>query len=333
MAQTMLVIGASGFLGSHVTRQLVERGDRVRVLVRPSSSTVAFDDLDVDVHRGELTDVEAIHKAIIGCDVVFHCVVDTRAFLYKPEELFKANVDGLRTVLDAAVGADLTKFVFTSTIGTIGLSADGSPGTEDDRFNWTEQGGEYIRSRVMAENMVLEYARDKGLPAVAMCVSNTYGPGDYAPTMHGGLIIDAAAGRRTVYALDLSAEVVGVEDAAAAMLLAAERGRVGERYIISESYMSQRELYETAAEATSAPSPRGVPLAAFRALGLVGDGVRFLTHKDLRLCSLCIRLLTLPGQLEHSKAERELGWHPTPTRDHILRAVEFYRKRGMLART
>lgn len=330
---TKLVIGASGFLGSHVTRQLVERGERVRVLVRPSSSTAALDHLDVEIRRAELTDGDAIREAMIGCDVVFHCVVDTRAFLYNPEELFKTNVDGLRNVLDAAAGADLAKFVFTSTIGTIGLSADGSPGTEDDQFNWAKQGGEYIRSRVMAENLVLDYARDKGLPAVAMCVSNTYGPGDYAPSQHGKLILDAAAGRGTVYALDLSAEVVGIEDAAAAMLLAAERGRAGERYIISESYMSQHELYQTAADATSAAAPRGVPLAVFRVLGLVGDGIRFLTHKDLSLCSLCIRLLTLPGQLDHSKAEQELGWHPTPTSGHILKAVEFYREQGMLARS
>ncbi len=326
---TTLVIGASGFLGSHVTRQLADRGDQVRVLVRHSSSTEAFDDLNVEIHRGDVADIEALRKAMVDCKVVYHCVVDVRAFLYRPDELFATNVDGLRNVLDAALEADLDKFVFTSTIGTIGVEADGSVATEESSFNWAKEGGEYIRSRVMAEELVFKYVREHDLPAVAMCVSNTFGPGDYAPTMHGALLIDAAAGRRPIY-IRLSAEVVGVEDAAAAMLLAAERGTVGDRYIISERYLSQHELYQTAADVAGAAAPRGVPMAVFRVLGLAGDGVRLLTHKDVRLCSLCIRLLTLPGQLDHSKAERELGWHPTPIHDHIRKAVEFYRERDML---
>lgn len=136
---------------------------------------------------------------MVDCKVVYHCVVDVRAFLYRPDELFATNVDGLRNVLDAALEADLDKFVFTSTIGTIGVEADGSVATEESSFNWAKEGGEYIRSRVMAEELVFKYVREHDLPAVAMCVSNTFGPGDYAPTMHGALLIDAAAGRRPIY--------------------------------------------------------------------------------------------------------------------------------------
>ena len=194
MGPKKLVIGASGFLGSHVTRQLVQRGDDVRVMVRETSSTKGISDLDVEYRYGDIFDDQALRDAMDGCDVVFYCVVDTRAWLRDPAPLFKTNVDGLRHVLDAAVDADLERFVFTSTIGTIALSDDG-PATEDQPFNWYEIGGGYIQSRVDAENLVLKYTRERGLPAVVMCVANTYGPRDWQPTPQGRLLALAVAGK------------------------------------------------------------------------------------------------------------------------------------------
>ena len=165
-----------------------------------------------------------------GCDVVFYCVVDARMWLRDSAALFRTNVEGLRHVLDAALDANLKRFVFTSTNGT--LAADHSKlVTEDDPFNWHGVGGPYIESRVEAENLVLACARDKGLPAVVMCISTTYGPRDWGPTPHGANLAMVAAGRFPFY-LDFSLEVVGIEDGARAMILAADRGRVGERYII-----------------------------------------------------------------------------------------------------
>ena len=157
-----LVIGASGFVGSHVTRQLVEGGEDVRVMLRKTSSTKGIDDLNVEHHYGDIFDDDALRAAMAGCDFVFYCVVDTRFWLRDPAPLFRTNVEGLRHVLDAAADADLKRFVFTSTTGT--LAADHSkPVTEDDPFNWHGVGGPYIESRVEAENLVLAYARDKGL--------------------------------------------------------------------------------------------------------------------------------------------------------------------------
>jgi dihydroflavonol-4-reductase len=321
-----LVIGPSGFLGSHVTRQLVERGEHVRVLLRRTSSTVAIDDLDVERHFGDVFDDAALRAAMAGCDDVYYCVVDTRAWLRDPAPLFRTNVEGLRHVLDAAVDADLHRFVFTSTIGTIALSEDGRPVTEDEPFNWMAKGGGYIRSRVEAEHLVLRYARERGLPAVALCVSNTYGPGDFQPTPHGSLVAAAAKGKMPVYVEDMSMEVVGIEDAARALILAAERGRVGERYIISERFISARELYGTAAKAGGAKPPRvGIPLKVMYALGFCGDVAAKVLRRDMLMCTLSVRLMHIMSRMDHGKAERELGWHPEPIDESIRRAVAFYR--------
>jgi dihydroflavonol-4-reductase len=323
-----LVIGPSGFLGSHVTRQLIERGDTVRVLLRRTSSTVAIDGLDVERRYGDVFDDGALRDAMAGCDDVYYCVVDTRAWLRDPTPLFRTNVEGLRHVLDAAVDADLRRFVFTSTIGTIALSTDGGPVTEDEPFNWLDQGGGYIRSRVEAEDLVLTYARERGLPAVALCVSNTYGPGDFQPTPHGSLLAAAGRGKMPVYVKDMSMEVVGIEDAARALLLAAEKGRVGERYIISERFISARELYAAAADAGGSRPPRvGIPLKVMYALGFGGDVAARLLRRDVLLSTLSVRLMHIMSPMDHGKAERELDWHPEPIHDAIRRAVEFYRGR------
>jgi dihydroflavonol-4-reductase len=323
-----LVIGASGFLGSHVTRQLVERGDRVRVLLRRTSSTVSIDDLDVERHYGDVFDDEALRDAMDGCDDVYYCVVDTRAWLRDPTPLFHTNVEGLRHALDAAVAADLRRFVFTSTIGTIALSENGRSVTEEEPFNWMDKGGGYIRSRVEAENLVLRYASERRLPAVALCVSNTYGPGDFQPTPHGSLVAAAAEGKMPAYVKDMSMEVVGIEDAARALILAAEKGRIGERYIVSERFISARELYGTAADAGGARPPRlGIPLKVMYALGFGGDIAAKVLRRDMLLSTLSVRLMHIMSPMDHGKAERELGWHPSPIHDSIRGAVAFYRGR------
>ena len=325
-----LVMGASGFVGSHVTRQLVERGDDVRVILRRTSSTKAIEDLDVEYHYGDIFDDAAVRAAMAGCDDVFYCVVDTRAWLRDPTPLFRTNVEGLRHVLDAAVDADLRRFVFTSTIGTIGIPEGDRLATEDDQMNWADKGGGYIQSRVEAENLVLSYARERGLPAVAMCVANTYGPRDWQPTPHGGLLAATAAGRNPVYVKGAATEVVGIEDAATALLLAAEKGRNGERYIISERYITIRELFDAAADAGGAKRPRiGIPVWALHVLGYAGDVVGRLARRDTPVTSTSARLSHILPPMDHGKAERELGWHPSPIHDSIRRAAQFYRENSV----
>jgi dihydroflavonol-4-reductase len=325
MGGTKLVMGASGFVGSHVTRQLVERGDNVRVWVRASSSTRAFDQLDVERHYGDLTDDDKLREAMTGVDAVHYCIVDPRAHLRDPAPLFQTNVEGLRHALDAAVATGVARFIFCSTIGTIAVTEGATRATEDLPHNWAHLGGPYIRARVGAENLVLEYVRDRGLPAVIMNVSTPFGPYDYGPTQHGAAVDMAARGKMPVYVRNQYMEMVGIEDVARAFLLAEERGRVGERYIISERFMSSQELFTTAAEAVGAKPPKiGVPLAVMGAFGTLGDALGRVTGKDYTLTRTSVRLMHIMSPADHSKATRELGWEPGPTPDAVRRAAQFY---------
>ena len=326
MTATKLVIGASGFVGSHVTRQLVTAGEHVRVMLRRTSSTRGIDDLDLESCYGDVFDDAALQAAMAGCDVVYYCVVDARMWLRDPAQLFRTNVEGLRHVLDAALAADLRKFVYTSTTGTLAIN-DHRPVTEDDPHNWTD-GGAYIESRKAGEDLVMQYAREKGLPAVALCISTTYGPGDWAPTPHGSVIARITAGRFPFY-MGFSSEVVGIEDAARAMLLAADRGRDGHRYIISDRYLSTRELHDIAARAAGRRPPRiPIPMAVMRAGARLNDLSAGLLRRDLPFAYVGVRMAELMSPLDHGKAERELGWKPEPIEESIRKAVRFFAARS-----
>lgn len=323
----VLVMGASGNVGACVTRQLVERGDDVRVLLRESSSIKGIDGLDVERCYGDIFDTQAVASAMAGRDVAFYCVVDTRAHLSDPAPLFSTNVEGLRNVLDVAVGVDLQRFVFLSTIGTIAVGDDGATVDEDTPFNWAGKGGPYIESRRQAEDLVLSYARVRGLPAVAMCVSNPYGPPDWQPRQ-GALVAMAAFGKLPVYVRGVGSEVVGIDDAAQALVLAAEHGRIGERYIVSESYLSQREMFTIAAQAVGARPPRfGIPMAPLYVFGWLAGLSNRLFGTDIPMNLAAARLMWLTSPADHSKATRDLGWKPAPTAEFIARAAQFYVER------
>lgn len=321
-------MGASGNVGSCVTRQLVARGDDVRVLVRHSSSTKGIDGLNVQRYYGDIFDTEAVTAAMADRDVVYYCVVDTRAELRDPAPLFRTNVEGLHNVLEVAATAELDRFVFLSTIGTIAVGHNGETVDEDTPFNWARQGGGYIASRREAERLVLEYVAERGLPAVITNVSNPYGPPDWQPRQ-GMLIQLAALGKMPAYARGVGSEVVGIDDAARGMLLAAERGRIGERYIISERYMTQREMLTIAAEAVGASPPRiGIPMPLLYVLGHVVGLAGALLRRDFAFNTTGARLMALTSPADHTKATRELGWQPEPTERAIRRAAKFYLERN-----
>jgi dihydroflavonol-4-reductase len=330
--QRALVMGASGNVGACVTRHLAAGCADVRVLLRKSSSTRGIDGLDVERKYGDLIDSASVAAAMADRDVVYYCVVDTRAELRDPAPLFQTNVEALRHVLDVAVRANLHRFVFLSTIGTIAVGRNGETVDEDTPFNWADQAGSYIESRRAAEQLVLSYVADHGLPGVVANVSNPYGPPDWQPRQ-GMFIKLAAQGKMPFYVRGVGSEVVGIDDAADGILLAAARGRVGQRYIISERYMTQRELVTIAAQAVGARPPRlGIPMAAMYGFARLSDAAGALLGKDFPITMQSARLVELTSPASHAKATRELGWRPRPTEDSIRAAAHNYVERSVPAR-
>jgi len=322
--QRALVMGASGNVGACVTRHLVSGGADVRILLRKSSSTKGIEGLDVERYYGGISDPAEVGAAMADRDVVYYCVVDTRAELRDPAPLFETNVNGLREVLDVAVKANLRRFVFLSTIGTIAIGRDGEIVDEDTPFNWADRAGSYIESRRQAERLVFSYVANHGLPAVVANVSNPYGPPDWQPRQ-GMIVALAALGKLPFYIRGVGAEVVGIDDVADALLLVAERGRIGQRYIVSERYMTQRELVTIAAEAVGARPPRlAMPMALVLGLAHVLDVIGSVLHRDIPISRQSARLIELTSPASHEKATRELGWNPRPTEHFIQRAAQTY---------
>lgn len=327
-----LVIGGNGFLGSRLVRQLVDAGDEVRVLTRPTSDLRTLAGLPIDHVTGDLFDADSVARAMNGCDVVFHCAVDTRAWLRDPAPLYRTNVEALRSVLDVAARMPLRKFVFTSTAATIGR-VDGRQATEDDEFNWAARAPEYVKSRVAAEDLVVNRAQDGAVPAVAMCVANTYGPGDWQPTPHGAFVAGAALGRLPFTVRGCRAESVGIDDAAHALLLAADRGEVGERYIVSERFIDTGEIVSIAAATAGRPAPRLVlNRAALYTFGAVGSTWAALTRKPVQLTIPSVRLMHFMSEMDHGKAERDLGWQPRPVTEAIADGARFWLERRVARR-
>ena len=324
-----LVLGANGFLGSHVTQQLVAAGRDVRVLVRRTSDTRGIDGLAVERRAGDALDPAALRAAMDGCASVFHCLVDTRAWLHDPAPLFRVNVEGLGHAIDAALATpSVRRYVFTSTIGTIGARA-GGPATEADEIDLGEHGiPAYVRSRVEAERLFLAACRDRGLPGIALCVGNTYGTGDWVPTPHGNLVRDAARGRM-LFSWDGGGPSVDVDDAARALVLAETRGRVGERYIVAERWITFRELIETAAGAAGARKPfwhipTPIMEAGVRAIEAVCRALNVETRATMASLECSRRI----PDMDATKARTELGWTPRPVHDAIRDAVAFHLHRA-----
>ena len=323
-----LVIGANGYLGSHVTRQLVDAGHDVRVMLRDNATTVGIDDLAVTRFVGDIFDDDVLREAMTGCDDVYYCVVDARGWLNDPAPLYRTNVEGTRNVLDVACAVHernpLHRFVFTSTYATVNRRR-GAVATEADEITDESKLTDYVRSRLIAERLVLARAREGKLPAVAMCVATTYGAGDWGRTPHGAIIAGAAFGKLPFTLGGIELEAVGIDDAAAAMILAAERGRVGERYLISEKMISNSEVVRIAAEAAGVPAPtKTIPLPVAYAMAALGSAKAKLTGSDERLNLNALRLMRAEAPVDHSKAVRELGWQPTPVEDSIRAAAQWW---------
>jgi dihydroflavonol-4-reductase len=325
-----LVTGATGFLGSHVARALAGRGEDVRVLVRPSSNLRALEGLDAERFTGDLRDRASLSRALDGVHRVFHVAADYRLWARNPREIYESNVTGTKNLLDAARKAGVEKFVYTSTVATIAVPREGVIPNEEIQSSVREMIGNYKCSKFEAERCALG-AAEAGLPVVIVNPTTPVGPGDWKPTPTGKIIVDFLNGRMPGY-VDTGLNFVPVEDCARGHLLAAERGRVGERYILGGRNLTLKEMLAMLAAASGRTAPRWkFPYALAYAAGCIDTGVSRLLGREPHIPLEGVRMARHKMFVDASKAERDLGFAPGSMEAALERAVAWYESNGYIA--
>jgi dihydroflavonol-4-reductase len=326
--QTALVTGASGFVGAAVARALLAAGAAVRVLVRPSSDRRNVDGLPVEVRHGSLEDRASLETALAGCTLLFHVAADYRLWVPDPAPMFRSNVDGTRLIMEAALAAGVTRIVYTSSVAVLGLHADGTPSDETTPSRYEDMVGAYKQSKFRAEEEVRRLVAERGLPAVIVNPSTPVGPRDVKPTPTGRLIVEAAAGRMPVF-VDTGLNIVHVDDVAAGHLLAAERGKPGERYILGGDDMTLAEiLREVALLAGRAPPRIRLPHNAIVPIAVLAEAFGRMTGREPFVTLDGLKMARKTMFFSSAKAKRELGYAPRPAREALADAVAWFREAG-----
>ena len=324
-----LVTGASGFVGAAVARALLAAGVQVRALLREQSSRRNLEGLTLELALGELADVAALERALEGCEALFHVAADYRLWTPDPQVLYRSNVEGTRNIIDAARRTGVKRIVYTSSVATIGLRADGRASDETDGARLEEMIGHYKRSKFLAESWVLEAAR-AGLPIVIVNPSTPIGPGDVKPTPTGRMVLDAASGRMPAY-VDTGLNIVHVDDVAAGHLLAYEHGRSGERYILGGQDVTLKEiLVQIAGIVGRRPPSIRLPYAAVLPIAYVADALARLTGRSGRVTLEGVRMSRKRMFFSSAKAVRELGYRWRPAPEVFRDAIDWFRAQGYL---
>jgi dihydroflavonol-4-reductase len=314
-----LVTGASGFLGWHVARVLIERGHRVRALVRPGSRVAG---LDVEIATGDLRDAASLERAVEGCGLLFHVAADYRLWAKDPGDLYRSNVDGTRNLLGAARQAGVERVVYTSTVGCIGVPHDGI-GDETTAVSLEDMAGAYKRSKFQAEQVALEFAR-AGLPIVIVNPTAPVGDHDVKPTPTGKIVLDFLNGAMPAF-IDTGLNIVDVRDTAEGHVLACERGRPGERYILGSENLTLAQILAKLARITGRKAPTTkLPYAVAYCAGACSTAWAAMTGKPPRVPLDAVRMAKKKMWVTHQKAARELGFAPGPADQALKCAVDWF---------
>jgi dihydroflavonol-4-reductase len=324
-----LVTGATGFVGSAVARALTGAGWQVRALVRAGSDRRNLRELPLEIAAGDLAERSSLDEPLEGCEALFHVAAEYRLWTPEPGLLYRTNVEGTRNILEAARRAHVARIVYTSSVATVGLPADGSLGGEDTPVTLEDMIGHYKRSKFLAEELVREQARS-GVAVVIVNPSTPLGPGDVKPTPTGQMVLDAARGHMPAY-VDTGLNIVHVDDVAAGHLQAFERGRPGERYILGGENMTLREILAGIARLVGRSPPRvRLPHAAILPLAYVSEGWSRLTGRPTRITLEGVRMARRRMYFSSDKAAADLGYRWRPAAAAFEDAVRWFRGQGML---
>jgi len=328
MAAT-LVTGASGFVGSALVRTLIAAAHQVRVLVRPASDRRNIEGLPLEIALGDLADPRSLERALEGCGALFHVAADYRLWARRPQQLYQNNVAGTVNIMQAALKAGVGRIVYTSSVATLGLHADGSPADENTPVTLDDMIGHYKRSKFLAEAEVKRMVVEQGLPAVIVNPSTPVGPRDIKPTPTGRMVLDAACGRTPAY-VDTGLNLVHVDDVAQGHLLAFERAVVGERYILGGRNMTLQEILVEVARITGQKPPRvKLPHNLVLPIAYLSEAWAWLTNgPEPRATVDGVRLSKKYMYFSIEKARRELSYNPRPVEQALKDAVEWFRANG-----
>jgi len=318
-----LVTGATGFVGSAVVRRLLREDHHVRALVRAGADRRNLQGLEVEVVEGDLTDAASLARICDGCDALFHLAADYRLWAPRPQELYRTNVEGTRALLDAAQRAGVPRVIYTSSVATLGIPKDGTPGTETTPVSLGDMVGHYKRSKFLAEQVAAGFAA-QGVPVVIVNPSTPIGPRDIKPTPTGRLVRDAMAGRMPAY-VDTGLNVVHVDDVADGHWLAFKHGVVGERYILGGADLSLRELLFEIADIVGRPPPRWrLPHGAVMPVAYLAEAWARLSGRPPIATVEEVRMSRKRMFFSSAKAERELGYAAGPVRLALEDAVAWF---------
>lgn len=328
MGDVTVVTGGTGFVGAAVIRHLVAAGHRVRALARPTSDRRLLADLPVEVVEGDLADARSLDRALRGCGWLFHAAALYSLWARDRRLFYEINVEGTRRVLQAASEAGARRIVYTSTVGALGIPREGTPGTEGTPVSLADMVGDYKRSKFLAEEVARGFAR-QGLAVVIVNPSAPVGPGDIKPTPTGQMIVDFLRGRMWAY-LPTGLNLVDVEDVAAGHLLAAERGKVAERYILGNRNLALREIFEMLGRIAGIRPPQlkvspGLILPLARLSEWIAD---HLTGRAPAIPVDAVRMAQKTMFFDPGKAIRELGLSQSPVEEALARAVAWFRAKG-----
>ena len=322
-----LVTGGTGFVGANLVRELLRDGRAVRVLARPGGDRRALAGLPVEIAEGDLLDAASVRRAVRGADTVFHVAADYRLWAPDPDALHRANVGGTRAVLEAAAEHGVRRVVYTSTVGALGIPKDGTPGTEDTEVELRDMVGAYKTSKFLAEQVALGFAQH-GLPVVIVNPSAPVGPWDVKPTPTGQMVVDFLNGRMFA-TLDTGLNLVHVRDVARGHILAAERGRVGEKYVLGNANLSLAEIGLLLAQVTGIRPPRlRIPYAVAWLAAASMEAAARMTGGTPRVALTAVRMARKRMYFSPAKAIRDLGLPQTDVREALRDAAEWYSAHG-----